>query len=105
MLAIRLARQGTKKKPMYRVVLLEKSAARNGRSLEILGTYNPKPNPAVIELNTERIGYWRERGAQVSSTIAELLRRSGQRGAAAGSAPAPAAPTPAAAEAPAGGEA
>ncbi|MGH9474098.1 MAG: 30S ribosomal protein S16, partial [Terriglobales bacterium] len=73
---------------MYRLVLLEKSAARNGRALEILGTYNPKPNPAVIELNAERIAYWRERGAQVSSTVAELLRRSGQRAAAAAAQPA-----------------
>jgi small subunit ribosomal protein S16 len=80
-LAIRLSRQGTKKKPFYRVVLLEKSAARNGRSLELLGTYNPVPNPAVIELNTERIAYWVARGAQVSSTIDNLLRRTRERAA------------------------
>ncbi|MGH9481737.1 MAG: 30S ribosomal protein S16 [Terriglobales bacterium] len=83
MLAIRLARQGTNKKPRYRVVLLEKSAARNGRSLEILGTYNPVPNPALIELNTERIAYWVVRGAQLSSTVENLLRRSKERAAAA----------------------
>jgi small subunit ribosomal protein S16 len=78
-----LSRQGTKKKPFYRVVLLEKSAARNGRSLELLGTYNPVPNPALIDLNTERIQYWVARGAQVSSTIDNLLRRSRERAAAA----------------------
>ncbi len=82
MLAIRLSRQGTKKKPFYRVVLLEKSAARNGRSLELLGTYNPVPNPALIDLNTERIQYWVARGAQVSSTIDNLLRRTRERAAA-----------------------
>ncbi|HXR97651.1 MAG TPA: 30S ribosomal protein S16 [Terriglobales bacterium] len=82
MLAIRLSRQGTKKKPFYRVVLLEKSAARNGRSLELLGTYNPVPNPALIDLNTERIQYWVARGAQVSSTIDNLLRRGRERAAA-----------------------
>ena len=82
MLVIRLARQGTNKKPFYRVVLLEKSAARNGRSLEILGTYNPVPNPAVIDLNGERIAYWVARGAQVSSTVDNLLRRSKERAAA-----------------------
>jgi len=81
-LAIRLSRQGTKKKPFYRVVLLEKSAARNGRSLELLGTYNPVPNPALIDLNTERIQYWVARGAQVSSTIDNLLRRGRERAAA-----------------------
>lgn len=88
MLAIRLSRQGTNKKPFYRVVLLEKAAARNGRSLEILGTYNPVPNPAVIELNTERIAYWVARGAQVSSTVDNLLRRTRERAAASNSAPA-----------------
>lgn len=82
MLAIRLARQGTNKKPFYRVVLLEKSAARNGRSLEILGTYNPVPNPALIELNGERIAYWVARGAQLSSTVENLVRRSKERAAA-----------------------
>ncbi|MGH9394867.1 MAG: 30S ribosomal protein S16 [Terriglobales bacterium] len=88
MLAIRLSRQGTNKKPFYRVVLLEKSAARNGRSLELLGTYNPVPNPALIELNTERIAYWTARGAQPSATVANLLRRSQERAAAATAAPA-----------------
>ena len=83
---IRLARQGTTKKPFYRVVLLEKSAARNGRSLEILGTYNPVPNPALIELNADRIAHWTARGAQVSATVAQLLRRQRER-----AAPAPAA--------------
>ena len=86
MLVIRLSRQGTNKKPFYRVVLLEKSAARNGRSLEILGTYNPVPNPALIELNADRIAHWTARGAQVSATVAQLLRRQRER-----AAPAPAA--------------
>lgn len=83
MLVIRLARQGTNKKPFYRVVLMEKSAARNGRSLEILGTYNPVPNPAHIELNQERIQHWIERGAQPSATIQNLLRRARERATAA----------------------
>lgn len=82
MLAIRLARQGTNKKPFYRVLLLEKSSARNGRSLEMLGTYNPVPNPALIELDVERIEYWRSRGAQVSDTVGNLLRRVKERAAA-----------------------
>lgn len=83
MLAIRLARQGTRKKPFYRVLLLEKSSARNGRSLETLGTYNPVPNPALIDLDTARIEYWTARGAQLSSTVANLLRRAKDRAAAA----------------------
>ncbi len=90
MLMIRLSRLGAKKKPFYRVVVLEKSAARDGRALEILGTYNPVPNPAHIELNQERIQYWRSHGAQVSSTVQNLLRRTVERGAAAPAEPAPA---------------
>lgn len=79
MLAIRLTRVGTKKKPFYRVVVLEKSAARDGRSLEIVGTYNPVPNPAVIDLNQERITYWKEKGAQLSETVSNLVRRAQER--------------------------
>jgi small subunit ribosomal protein S16 len=78
-LVIRLAREGSRKKPFYRVVLLEKSSARNGRSLEILGTYNPVPNPALIDLNADRIAHWTARGAQVSSTVGQLLRRQRER--------------------------
>lgn len=79
MLTIRLTRVGGKKKPYYRVVVLEKGAARDGRSLEILGQYNPVPNPAQIELNRERIQYWVGKGAQVSHTVEQLLRRAEQR--------------------------
>jgi len=79
MLAIRLSRFGTKKKPFYRVVVMEKSGARDGRSLELLGTYNPIPNPAPIELNMERVRYWISKGAQPSKTISELVRRFEQR--------------------------
>ncbi len=83
MLAIRLTRLGTKKKPFYRIVVLEKSTARDGRSLEILGTYNPLHNPAQIELNVERVQYWQGKGAKPSETVANLLRRFQERQAAA----------------------
>lgn len=79
MLMIRLSRLGAKKKPFYRVVVLEKSAARDGRALEIVGTYNPVPNPAMIDLNQERIQYWHSRGAHISATVQNLLRRAGER--------------------------
>ena len=83
MLAIRLSREGSRKKPFYRVVVLEKSAARNGRSLEILGTYNPIPNPAMIDINRERVLYWVSKGARMSGTVGNLMRRVEQRAAAA----------------------
>jgi small subunit ribosomal protein S16 len=74
MLAIRLARFGAKKKPTYRVVVIEKERARNSRSVEVVGHYNPVANPAQVELNRERIEYWMKNGAQPSDTVARLLK-------------------------------
>lgn len=74
MLAIRLARFGAKKKPTYRVVVIEKERARNSRSVEVVGHYNPIANPAQVELNRERIEYWMKNGAQPSDTVTRLLK-------------------------------
>jgi small subunit ribosomal protein S16 len=70
---IRLARTGARKQPHYRVVVIEKQRARNGRPVEIVGTYNPRTNPASVELKRERIDYWRSKGAQLSSRVDKLL--------------------------------
>jgi len=72
--SIRLARIGKKKKPFYRVVVLEKSRARNGRTLEVVGTYDPLKKPAAIQLDVERIKYWLGCGAQPSDTVRSFLR-------------------------------
>ncbi|HZS53591.1 MAG TPA: 30S ribosomal protein S16 [Bryobacteraceae bacterium] len=74
MLAIRLARFGAKKKPTYRVVVIEKDRARNSRSVEIVGHYNPVSKPAEVHLNHERIQYWLKNGAQPSETVSRLLK-------------------------------
>lgn len=74
MLAIRLARFGAKKKPTYRVVVIDKERARNSRSVEVVGHYNPVANPAQVELNRERIDYWMKNGAQLSDTVSRLLK-------------------------------
>jgi small subunit ribosomal protein S16 len=74
MLAIRLARFGAKKKPTYRVVVIEKERARNSRSVEVVGHYNPVAQPAQIHLNRERIDYWMKQGAQPSDTVTRLLK-------------------------------
>ncbi len=76
MLMIRLARFGAKKKPFYRVVVIEKDRARNGRSLEVVGHYNPLTHPATVNLKHERIQYWRGNGAQLSDTVERLLKNS-----------------------------
>ena len=75
MLMIRLARFGARKQPYYRVVVIEKERARNGRSVEVVGTYNPRTNPATIDLKRERIDYWTGKGAQLSETVGKLLKK------------------------------
>jgi small subunit ribosomal protein S16 len=71
---IRLARFGAKKKPSYRVVVIEKEKARNGRSLEVLGFYNPLTHPATFQVNYERVAHWLSVGAKPSDTMARLLK-------------------------------
>lgn len=77
MLMIRLARTGARKQPYYRVVVIEKERARNGRALEVVGTYNPRTNPASVDLKRERIEHWVSRGAQLSDRVGKLLAKSG----------------------------
>lgn len=74
MLSIRLARTGKKKKPSYRVVVIDKRRPRNGRFVEVVGTYDPLKKPAEIKLDGERIQYWLGRGAQPSDTVRSFLR-------------------------------
>ncbi len=75
MLMIRLARIGARKQPYYRVVVIDKERARNGRSVEVVGLYNPRTNPATIDLKRERITYWVSKGAQLSDTVNRLLSK------------------------------
>jgi len=71
---IRLARTGAKKKPTYRVVVIEKANARDGRFVEIVGHYNPRSHPVEVVLKRERIDYWLSKGAQPSNTVRGFLR-------------------------------
>ena len=72
---IRLTRAGAKKAPFYHIIALDERAKRDGAYLEQLGSYDPKKNPAVVELNHERIAYWIKVGAQLSETVASLLKK------------------------------
>jgi len=74
-LAIRLARIGKKKMPFYRVVVIDKRRPRNGRTVEIVGTYDPLKKPAEVKLNAERIKYWLGCGAQPSDTVRSFLHK------------------------------
>ena len=75
MVMIRLARVGARKQPYYRIVVIEKDRARNGRSIEVVGTYNPRTSPATVDLKHERVSYWRSVGAQLSPTVAKLVEK------------------------------
>ena len=72
-LMIRLARVGARKQPHYRIVVIEKDRARNGRSIEVVGTYNPRTNPATVDLKRDRIEYWTGNGAQLSDRVEKLM--------------------------------
>ena len=73
MLMIRLARFGAKKKPSYRVVVIDKERARDSRAVEVVGTYHPVATPKSVLLKHDRIAYWRSQGAQFSTIVAKLV--------------------------------
>jgi small subunit ribosomal protein S16 len=72
-LMIRLSRVGARKKPYYRIVVIEKDRARDGRSIEVVGTYNPRTNPATVDLKKDRVDYWTGKGAQLSDRVNKLV--------------------------------
>ena len=74
MLMIRLSRTGARKQPHYRVVVIEKERARNGRPVEVVGLYNPRTSPASIELKRERIDYWVSKGAKMSDRVNKISK-------------------------------
>jgi small subunit ribosomal protein S16 len=71
---IRLSRIGKKKHPFYRIVVTEKTRPRNGRFVEIVGTYDPSKKPFLVQLKQERVDYWLSKGAQPSDTVRSFLR-------------------------------
>jgi len=72
-LMIRLARRGARKQPHYRVVVIEKERARNGRPVEVVGTYNPRTSPASVELKRDRVDYWVSKGAKMSDRVSKIV--------------------------------
>lgn len=74
---IRLARHGAKKRPFYRIVVAENESPRDGRFLEMVGTYNPLQEPAEVFLKEERIKYWIAQGAIPTNTVKSLLKKEG----------------------------
>jgi small subunit ribosomal protein S16 len=74
---IRLARGGRKKRPFYRVVAANSEAPRDGKFLEILGTYDPLQDPAEVKINCDKVKKWLDRGAEPSDTVRSLLKKVG----------------------------
>jgi len=72
---IRLARHGTKKKPFYRIVVADSESPRDGKFLEVVGTYNPLMDPAEVNLKDERVKYWMDQGAIPTGTVKNLLKK------------------------------
>jgi small subunit ribosomal protein S16 len=72
---MRLSRIGSTKRPYYRIVVIDKRRARNGRFLEVVGQYNPIANPVQMEVNAERAQYWLSKGAMPSETVRSILQK------------------------------
>ena len=100
---LRLMRMGKKKQPTYRIVAADARSPRNGRFIEIVGTYDPRPDPSEIKVDNDKAVDWLRKGAQPTERVEKLLKVSGawdqfkgNAPAAPAAAPAPAEPEPAA---------
>lgn len=76
---IRLSRYGAKKKPFYRVVAAHSTCRRDGRFLEVLGTYDPRNKTTGINLKLDEINQWISKGAEVTDTVRKIMRHSAQK--------------------------
>ena len=77
MVRIRLRRVGSRKNPIWRIVVADRRSPRDGRTIETIGQYNPQTEPSVIEFDEERAKHWLEKGAKPTRTVAHLLRTKG----------------------------
>ena len=75
MLAIRLRRAGSKKRPFFRIVVADSRSAADSSFVEILGHYNPRSKPALVDVKKERVDYWISKGAQPSDSVRTLMAR------------------------------
>jgi len=78
MVKIRLARHGAKKKPFYRIVVADERSPRDGRYIELIGTYDPLQNPAGVQIKQDKLEKWLKNGAQPTDTVARLIKKVSQ---------------------------
>lgn len=72
---IRMTRKGSRHNPFYRIVAADERSPRDGKYIELLGTYDPRQEPEVVSLKKDRIDYWISKGAQTSQTVGDILKR------------------------------
>jgi len=73
MVSLRLARFGAKKRPFYRIVAADSRGKRDGRYIEMLGTYDPRQDPPAVSINADRVKYWLSVGAQATGPVSRIL--------------------------------
>jgi len=74
---IRLSRMGSTKRPFYRIVVADSRAPRDGKFVEVIGTYNPRTDPVGVQVNSERLQIWLKQGAEPTDTVRSLLKKKG----------------------------
>lgn len=74
---IRLTRKGRKKQPFYRIIVADSEAPRDGKFLDIVGTYDPMQNPAAVNIDNEKLDTWIKKGALPTQTVASLIKKQG----------------------------
>lgn len=72
---IRLTRMGRKKKPYYRIIVADNESKRDGKFLDIIGTYDPMQEPASVSIDTEKLNDWLGKGAKPSVTVSNLIKK------------------------------
>jgi small subunit ribosomal protein S16 len=74
---LRLTRVGSKKNPIYRVVAADSRAPRDGKFIEIVGRYNPQTDPSTVELDSDKVKAWLDKGAQPTESVQKLIKIAG----------------------------
>jgi small subunit ribosomal protein S16 len=72
---IRMTRKGSKHNPFYRIVVADERSPRDGRYIELVGTYNPCENPAKVDLKMDRIEHWQNHGVKMTQTVSQIIKR------------------------------